>query len=125
MTSRCVVTVGPLRTSTTRPFARRGTLGGFGALVTGALVAAVLSVSGAGLAVTSGAASGRDGLAALLRLPAAAQAPISAALGRDLAGYHINGLAVTRIRGSASLARFGRAGAAIEQLRVARTSRLD
>ncbi|MGO9789159.1 MAG: FG-GAP repeat protein, partial [Solirubrobacteraceae bacterium] len=91
------VTVGTMRASTGGR-GRRELLLALAALVAGALVAVILSVPGAGTAGAGagagGAAPARDGLAALLRLPAAAQGPISAALGRDLPDYRISGVVV-------------------------------
>jgi FG-GAP repeat len=87
MTDGTAVTVGTVRASA-GVFGRRNHLGGLVAL----LAAVILSTSGGGFRFTSSEAPGRDGLAALLRLPAAAQGPISAALGRDAADYRITGL---------------------------------
>ena len=61
--------------------------------------------------VLAGLAPGAD-RAGLLSLPAAAQGPVSAALGRDLAAYHLRGL-VAHNPAQRLTARFGRAGVAI------------
>jgi hypothetical protein len=58
---------------------------------------------------TSSHAISREGL---LSLPAAAQAPVSAALGRDEAAYRLHGL-VARNPAQRLLARFGRSGVAV------------
>ncbi|MGO9899948.1 MAG: hypothetical protein ACLP0J_09690 [Solirubrobacteraceae bacterium] len=107
------VTVGTTRASTGAR-GRRELLLGLAALLAGALVAVILSVPGAGSAGAGagGAAPARYGLAALLRLPAAAQGPISAALGRDLPDYGITGVVVANPAQRLS-ARFARDGARI------------
>jgi hypothetical protein len=65
-----------------------------------------------GRAVVSGVGSHAISREGLLGLPLAAQAPISAALGRDEAVYRIRGL-VARNPAQGLLARFGRSGVAV------------
>ncbi len=87
----------------------------------GVLAALVLPSLGSGLA-GAGAPSGRHGavtevspgahLASLLSLPAAAQAQMSAALGRDQATYRIHGL-VAHNPAQGLVARFGRSGVTV------------
>jgi hypothetical protein len=110
MTEGTLLTMGAIRAS--RGLSRRGLVAGLSALMAGAIAAAILSASGAGSVTTASVAPARHGLAALLRLPAAARAPISAALGRDMAGYRITGLTATN-RAQRFSARFVSSGVVV------------
>ncbi len=111
MTDGTVVTAGSIRVSAGVRGSRH-LLVGLVALVAGALVAVILSMPGPGSGSTAGAPPAGAGPTALLRLPAAAQGPISAALGRDLAGYRMTGLGVENPAQRLS-ARFGPGGATV------------